>query len=251
VRNFQFLNTIGNIHTPQMGVDSRDYPEWQFGSDAASFNDMANLVAKKALDIEELMDEARVRVVSRVETYTDHGIHDALRFDTARETFVRLKGDYVACPYCLLRENLVTPIRQGQLVRVRNACWEVIKWRTMDEVVADEAVAVGAAREVILDVHNERVRRAHVHERSLAIRIFRANARPVVRHQGFWDRGRQAADQSDLHYAVALGCAGGTRDHPKPYSTCPWEPHAMPQTTNRGASGTSSRQASLKQWRRS
>jgi uncharacterized protein (DUF2237 family) len=86
-----------------------------------------------------------------------------VRHDTVRGTFLRLKGDYVACPYCLLRENLMTPIRQGQLVCTCNACWEVILWRTMDPVVADEATVATAAREVILDVHTEGVRRAHVY----------------------------------------------------------------------------------------
>jgi hypothetical protein len=155
--HFQSLNTMGNIHTPQMGVDNREYPEWLYSSYAASFNNVSNLVAEKAADIDELKDEARAHVVSRVETYADHGVRDALRFDAARESFARLIGDYVACPYCLRRGNLVTPTRQGQLVCVRNACWQVIKWRTTDAVVADETVAD-------LDVHIERVRRAHGHE---------------------------------------------------------------------------------------
>jgi hypothetical protein len=154
-----------------MGVDNKDYPwKWLYSSDTASFVDMANLVARCPAEIGELMDEARARVVARVETYADHGVQNAVRRDTIRGTFLRLKGDYVACPYCLLRENLVTPIRQGQLVCTRNVCWEIFLWRTMDTIVADEATAATAAREVILDAHTERVRRAHVHESSVAIR---------------------------------------------------------------------------------
>jgi hypothetical protein len=119
----------------------------------------------------------------------------------------------------------VTPIRQGQLVCVHVACWEIIRWRTVDEVEPAEVVAVVAAREVILEGHDDRVQRAHAHERSIATRDYRANARPVGRHQNRWDKRRQANDQTELVYAVAWASAGATRGLPKPYSIPPWEPY--------------------------
>jgi hypothetical protein len=63
--HFQCLSITGNIHTPQMGIDSKNYPwKWLYSSDTASFADMANLVAKHPAEIAELMDEARARVVT-------------------------------------------------------------------------------------------------------------------------------------------------------------------------------------------
>jgi hypothetical protein len=160
-----------------------------------------------------------------VETYAGHGVQDAIRQDSAKELFVRLKGNYVACPVCILREQLVTPIRQGQLVRMRAACWEIIRRRAVDEAEPAEVVAVVAAREVILERHDDRARSAHAREQSIATRDYRANARPAGRHQRHWDEGRQANDQSDLVYAVAWASAGAARGLPKLCSIPPWEPY--------------------------
>jgi hypothetical protein len=42
-----------------------------------------------------------------------------------------------------------------------------------------------------------------------------------------WDSGFLAVDGSGLTYAMAWAAAGGTREHPKPYVVCPWEPRGV------------------------
>jgi hypothetical protein len=64
----------------------------------------------------------------------------------------------VECLFCLLIDNWLTPIRQGQLVCVNEQCWEITLWRTMDAEVSDEANAIVEARGIIRDAHTERLR---------------------------------------------------------------------------------------------
>jgi hypothetical protein len=227
--HYQYLPTMDERDTPEMGLGPGGYTqEWMFDSEAVSIAGLEDVVRRREREILPMMENAKTHVAGHVRTFNNYGVRNAVFEDLAIWKFLRIKGKFVACPYCLHRATWLTPIRQGQLVRTNDHCWEVTLWRTMDEEISEEATAIAKAREVIRDAHTERV--TGVHERSSETRTTRACEKPQIRRMEKWDSGFLAEDGSGLTNAMAWAAAGGTREHPKPHVVCPWEPcSANPQ----------------------
>jgi hypothetical protein len=56
---------------------------------------------------------------------------------------LKLKGSFIVCPFCVINHNARAPVRQGQVMCVRQRCRAIIDWKSPENQVSGEAAAIG------------------------------------------------------------------------------------------------------------
>jgi hypothetical protein len=111
--HYQFLPTLDEFNIPQMGL----FPEvcrqtWLHDSDTLTVVGLAHVMRVREPEITRLTEDAVTRITEHTQAMAVNGVQNALRDVLIEEKFLRLKGNFAACPFCLLRDNWVIPIRQ-------------------------------------------------------------------------------------------------------------------------------------------
>jgi hypothetical protein len=109
----QYLITMGDMKTPQMGYETTEWPSWVYSSETVADKEMCGLTWRYVVRIREMMANSRIRVGSIVEAAEGYNIHDAAPADLSADLFLRLRGDFVGCPYLHARCGIVEPVRRG------------------------------------------------------------------------------------------------------------------------------------------
>jgi hypothetical protein len=118
------LHTMGGMMTPQMG----HAPSWVYSSETIASDGMCGLISRHRARIHEMMAGSRGRVDSLVEGFEGNGVLSLATTNLPVDLYLRLRVDYIRCPYCYARSRTIGPIGQGQLMCC--TCWEPIIWRT-------------------------------------------------------------------------------------------------------------------------
>jgi hypothetical protein len=93
------------------------YP--QFNDD-----DKAVVVAAEADEISTEQNHLRLRLIDHLVTKRhaeDYGWGNQLRLEISPELRLSLEGWFVECSYCVIRDEWISPIREGQFLCARNA----------------------------------------------------------------------------------------------------------------------------------
>jgi hypothetical protein len=108
--HYQFSPAMDELVTPQMGLDPGDYTQvWTHDSEAVSVAGLEDIMCRRGREIIPMMKAAVARVTERAQTFNDYGGRDAV-LDTLAMEFLRIKGNFAACPFCLHRANWLTQL---------------------------------------------------------------------------------------------------------------------------------------------
>jgi hypothetical protein len=124
----QYLDTMGDMKTPQMGSPVADWPTWVYSSETITRDEMYAITRTYKGRLQEMMLDSRARVDSILERFEGYDVHDACPTNLPSSLHLRLVGDFVKCPFCMSKNKSVTPVRQGQLMCCSR--WEAILRRT-------------------------------------------------------------------------------------------------------------------------
>jgi hypothetical protein len=138
---------VSDIDTPQKEAVNDDDPEWLWNSCALNDDDEARVVAAEADAISAAQNSSRLRLIDHLVTGRHAGDYDwgdELRPEISLELWLSLKKRFVGCPYCVIRDNWMSPVREGQFLCSRPQCWQIVPWRNAGGV---EAIGVTASNE--------------------------------------------------------------------------------------------------------
>jgi hypothetical protein len=119
------------------------------------------------------------------------------------------KGGFVDCPFCIIRDNWITSIREGQFLCCHPQCWQIFPWRNVGGFEAVGVTDVQSAGDIIAAHHAATLARASVRnvgEEQIArwredyVATWRNADRHVLRRQRRWWWGRPARDGSEIPY---------------------------------------------------
>jgi hypothetical protein len=219
----QYLNTMGDVKTPQLGDASTEWPSWVNSSETITNDEMYNISWKHRVRIHEMMMNSRVRVELIVGRFEGHDVHDVAPRDLSADLFLRLRGDFIRCLLFQARNRSVDPLRQGQL-----CCtwWEPIIWRAHAGRRPVDVQAVINARTEVHDDRDARLAERYEERINRAGEEYRNSSQSRITHEQRWDAGRAVIidRNAPLRYRTCWAAGGAIREHPSAWLHPPWSP---------------------------
>jgi hypothetical protein len=230
---YQYLPTVADVDAPQQGVENEFDADWLMGSCALKDDDKAALAVAEADAIELGQHHSHLHLLSHFETKRradDYDWNNEIWDEIISELWLSLKGWLAQCPYCVIRDEWISPIREGRFICCRPRCWRIIPWRNADGVEAIGVAGVQRANDALAVAHSTaRTNARHISVGQIAIwrnyvATWRNTDRHLLRCQRRWLWGRPARDRSGIPYFLCRASAGVDPQRARPYVLPPWEP---------------------------
>jgi hypothetical protein len=175
-----------------------------------------------------MQDDSRANMMDHLELKRhadDYDWTNACSPNVVPELWLSIKGWFVECPRCLLRDEWISPIREGLFLCCHPRCWNIVPWRTNDGLDAAGVTDVQRAGDIVAVEHSAALARANVrNESEEQIAKWRNTDRHGIRHQRRRTWGRPSRDGSDIPYFLCWASAGASEQYARPYAFPPWEP---------------------------